>query len=89
MAGTKNSGRKPNEINIALIQKLTPLDDIAFEMLKKGIEDGKFQYLRLWFLYRFGKAREYKDVNVTSNQETPLFKIIYTKSTSEMELENQ
>jgi hypothetical protein len=88
MAGTKNSGRKPNEINIALIQKLTPLDDIAFEMLKKGIEDGKFQYLRLWFLYRFGKPREQKEINVTSDIQQPLFEIIY-KSTAQMNEENQ
>ena len=65
------------------------MDDIAFEMLKKGIEEGKFPYLKLYFQYKFGRPREMKEINVTSNQETPLFKIIYAKSTAEMELENQ
>ena len=35
----------------------------------------------------YGKATERKDLNVTSNQETPLFNIVY-KSTAEIELEN-
>jgi len=78
------SGRKPAEENIALIQKLTPLDDIAFEMLKKGIEEGKFPYLKLYFQYKYGRPREMKEINVTSNQEQPLFNLVF-KSTDEIE----
>lgn len=89
MAGTSASGRKPKSVEIELIERLTPLEPRAFELLKEGLDSGDFKYLRLYFLYRFGKPKEYKDVNVTSNQETPLFKIIYAKSTAEMELENQ
>jgi hypothetical protein len=77
------SGRKPAEENIALIQKLTPLDDIAFDMLKKGIEEGKFPYLKLYFQYKYGRPREMKEINVTSDIQQPLFEIIY-KSTDQM-----
>jgi hypothetical protein len=84
MAGTSASGRKPNEINIALIQKLTPLDDIAFDMLKKGIEEGKFPYLKLYFQYKFGRPREMKEININSNPEQPLFNLVF-KSTDEIE----
>ena len=80
------SGRKPAEENIALIQKLTPLDDIAFEMLKKGIEENKFPYLKLYFQYKYGRPREMKEINVTSTQEKPLFEIIY-KTSAQMDAE--
>ena len=80
------SGRKPAEENIALIQRLTPLDDIAFEMLKKGIEENKFPYLKLYFQYKYGRPREMKEINVNTNQQTPLFEIVY-KTTAEMDAE--
>lgn len=87
MAGlVGRSGRKPAEENIALIQKLTPLDDIAFEMLKKGIEENKFPYLKLYFQYKYGRPREMKEINVNTNQQTPLFEIVY-KTTAEMDAE--
>jgi len=74
------SGRRPQEENVALIQKLTPLDDIAFAMLRKGIEENKFAYLKLYFQYKFGKPREMKALNITSDIEQPLFKIEFTKT---------
>jgi len=82
------SGRRPKSEDLQMIEKLTPLDEMAFQKLKEGIDSGDFKYLRLYFLYRYGKPREQKEVHLTSNQETPLFEIIY-KSTAEMELENQ
>ena len=74
------SGRRPQEENVALIQKLTPLDDIAFEMLKKGIEENKFAYLKLYFQYKYGKPREMKELNITSDIQQPLFEIKWTKT---------
>lgn len=84
MAGNKASGRKPKSVEIELIEKLTPLETRAFELLKEGLDSGDFKYLRLYFLYRFGKPREQKEINVTSNQEQPLFNLVF-KSTEEME----
>ena len=48
--GNENSGRKSKSSEIALIEKLSPLDDQAFEQLKKGIERGEFAYLKLFLM---------------------------------------
>ena len=71
--GNENSGRKSKSSEIALIEKLTPLDDQAFEQLKKGIESGDFQFLKLFFLYRFGRAKQIQDVTI--NSEQPIFNL--------------
>ena len=84
MAGNKASGRKPKSVEIELIEKLKPLEPRAFELLKNGLDSGDFKYLRLYFLYRYGKPREQKDINLTSQQDVPLFNLVF-KSTEEME----
>ena len=73
MAGNLNSGRKNKSDEIAMIEKLSPLDDGAFEQLKKGIERGEFAFIKLWFLYRFGRPKQIQDITVHSEQ--PLFDI--------------
>ena len=72
MAGTKGkSGRKPKSDELALIEKLTPLSDKAFEELQKGIERGEFQFVRLWFQYMYGKPKQIAEISI--NQDVPLF----------------
>ena len=74
MAGVKGrSGRKPQSENIEMIERLSPLDPIAFEELKKGVEKGEFKYVQLFFYYRFGKPRQAQDITI--NQETPIFNL--------------
>ena len=65
--------KRGKSIDTSLIEKLTPLDDIAFEKLKQGIERGDFQYLKLYFSYRYGKPKAIKEVTI--NAETPLFQL--------------
>ena len=87
MSGVKGkSGRKSKEEDLQMIEKLTPLDEMAFQKLKEGLDSGDFKYLRLYFLYRYGKPREQKEISINSNQEQPLFNIVF-KSTEEMENE--
>lgn len=71
MAGNKHSGRKPKTEEMALIEKLTPLEDMVFDELRKGIERGEFQYIRLWFQYRYGKPKQIAEISIS--QEQPLF----------------
>jgi hypothetical protein len=78
MAGTSASGRKPKSVEIELIEKLKPLEPKAFELLKEGLDSGDFKYLRLYLLYRYGRPREQKEINITSEHEVPLFQINYT-----------
>ena len=71
MAGNSSSGRPPKIDEVKMIEKLSPLDDQAFEQLKKGIESGDFQFLKLFFLYRFGRPKQIQDITIQSEQ--PLF----------------
>ena len=89
MSGTKNSGRRAKEIDQQMLERLSVFTDDAYRVLGENIKKGKFWAIKIFFERMYGKPKEYKDLSVSSNQETPLFKIIYTKSTSEMELENQ
>lgn len=65
--------KRSKSIDIQTIEKLTPLDDMAFNMLKKGIEKGDFRFVKLFMQYRFGKPKTITEVNV--NSEVPLFQL--------------
>jgi hypothetical protein len=73
MAGNKHSGRRPDDLNLKVIEKLTPLDDKAFRMLQNGIEKGDFKFLKLWMSYRFGLPKQQTEIKV--NSEQPLFNL--------------
>ena len=44
-----------------------------FKKLKEGIERGDFNYVKLFFNYRFGKAKVIQEITV--NSEQPLFNL--------------
>ena len=71
MSGNSSSGRPPKVKELEMIERLSPLDDQAFEELKKGIERGEFAYLKLFFNFRFGRPRQIQDVTI--NSEVPVF----------------
>ena len=73
MAGNSSSGRLPKVKELEMIERLSPLDDQAFEELKKGIERGEFAFIKLFFLYRFGRPKQIQDVTI--NSEQPLFNL--------------
>lgn len=65
MDGRKNnggkregSGRKPKVDEIALIERLSPMDDIALKALTDGVKSGEFAFIKLFMEYRFGKPKE-------------------------------
>ena len=72
--GNGNSGRKNKSDEIAMIEKLSPLDQIAFEQLKKGIERGEFAYIKIFLAYRYGRPKQQQDINLI-NAEQPLFNL--------------
>jgi hypothetical protein len=84
MAGNKFSGRPPKVDEIQMIEKLSPLDDYAFEQLRRGIERGEFSFIKLFFLYRWGRPKQISEIEITSEQ--PLFdlskmpEILFTKT---------
>jgi len=82
MAGNKNSGRKSKADEQLLMERLSVYDNKAFEILGKKIEEGEYWAVRLYFNYRFGKAKESQNINLHTTQiEVPN---IVWKSTKEI-----
>lgn len=69
--GHKTAGRKSKAEEINLIEKLTPLEDAAYQALKTGVENGDFKFVQLFYNYYAGKPRETKDISL--NQDVPIF----------------
>ena len=71
--GTKgnNGGRQPKADEQLLIEKLKPLEPLAFAALKHALELEHNWAVKMYFEYVYGKPRETKDVNITS--ERPIF----------------
>ena len=67
----ENSGRKPKIEEIELIERLTPLEPLAFKALEQGLKDQDFRYVQLYYNYYAGKPRETKDITI--NEDQPLF----------------
>lgn len=68
--GNKNAGRKPKADELVMIEKLSPLDDVAFDKLKEGVESGSFYHLKLFYEYRYGKPRQMIDVTTNGDSIT-------------------
>ena len=67
----EGAGRKPKSEESKLIEKLSPLEPLAFAALKKGLEKGDFKYVQLYYNYVEGKPKETKDIHI--NEDVPLF----------------
>ena len=65
------SGRKPKIEEIELIEKLKPLEPLAFKALEQGLKDQDFRFVQLYYNYYAGKPRETKDITI--NEDQPLF----------------
>jgi hypothetical protein len=65
------SGRKPKAEEVQLIEKLTPLEPLAFDALEQGLKDKDFRYVQLYYNYYAGKPKETKDISI--NEDKPLF----------------
>jgi len=69
--GHKTAGRKSKSEEVALVEKLTPLEPIAFEALEEGLKNKDFKFVQLFYIYYAGKPRETKDINIS--EDLPLF----------------
>ena len=68
---TGKAGRKSKAEEIQMIERLSPLEPKAYEELEKGIAEGNFKYVQMFYNYYAGKPKETKDISITSEQ--PLF----------------
>jgi hypothetical protein len=71
--GHPNSGRKPKADEIAMIERLSPMEEKAYKALEQGVENGDFKFVQLYFNYYAGKPKETKDI--TLNTEQPIFNL--------------
>tara|TARA_R100001509_G_scaffold16684_1_gene8404 strand:+ start:1690 stop:1947 length:258 start_codon:yes stop_codon:yes gene_type:complete len=75
------AGRKPKADEQKLIEKLTPLNELALDSLKKGLEKKEQWAVKLYFEYFYGRPQQ--RVDVTTNEESlnmPLINFVKTES---------
>ena len=73
------SGRKAKAEEQKLIENLTPMNNIALESLKKGLEKKEQWAVKLFFEYFYGKPQQ--RVDVTTNDDSinmPLINFVKT-----------
>ena len=63
--GNKNAGRKSKAEEQSLIEKLSPLEPLAFDALKTALEDKRDWAVKLTFEYLFGKPKQTIDQNTS------------------------
>lgn len=66
----ENAGRKRKCDEIQLIEKLKPLDEVAFSALEEGINKRDFPFIKLFFEYRFGKPNQLVELSGKLGVET-------------------
>ena len=60
----EGAGRKAKADEQSLIEKLSPLEGIAFEALTNALNDGKDWAVKLFFQYKFGMPKQTIDQKV-------------------------
>ncbi len=65
----EGAGRKSKAEERSLIEKLTPLEPIAFKALNEALNDGKDWAVKLFFQYNFGMPKQVveNNTNLTVN----------------------
>ena len=66
--GHSKGGRKPKAEEQQLVEKLTPFEPAALKALKTAVKEGQSWAVKLYFEYKYGKAKESKDI--TTNGES-------------------
>lgn len=81
MAGVKgrSGGRRPGQgrpkksDEQALIERLSPMEDIAHKKLEAALKKGEPWAIKMYFEYRYGKPKQTTDANITGAiQITPI-----------------
>jgi hypothetical protein len=54
----ENAGRKPKSEELALIARLSPMDDKALKLLNDKLEEGDMAALKMFMEYRWSKPRQ-------------------------------
>lgn len=52
------AGRKGKAQELKLVERLSPLEESAFQALKEGIENKDYRFIKLYYEYMYGKPIE-------------------------------
>jgi hypothetical protein len=63
-----NSGRKPKADEVALLERLSPFDDLWFKAMQDGLKAQDTAIVKLFADYRFGKPKERVDVTTDGDK---------------------
>ena len=69
--GNKNAGRKPKADEQKLIEKLSPLEDVAYNALERALKGDEGWAVKLFMEYRYGRPQQKLEVKTIAEQ--PLF----------------
>ncbi len=75
--GNKGGGRPTKNDEIKLIEELTPLEPIAYNAMKRGLERGEYKFVQLYMNYFYGKPKTITELEI--KEEVPLFQIEVVK----------
>lgn len=67
----EGAGRKPRAEEQKIIERLSPLDNKAYNALSNALDQEKSWAVKMYYEYVFGKPKETKDVNLFTEQ--PVF----------------
>ena len=68
---TKENDLRKKDKQLELIEKLSPLEPFALDQLSKGVKNGDFRYVKLYFEYKYGKPKETKDIKLEIDKHFP------------------
>jgi len=57
----EGAGRKPKATELEIVSKLSELDEAWMSAMKNGINNGEFNFCKLFADYRYGKPKERVD----------------------------
>jgi hypothetical protein len=67
----EGAGRKPKTDEIALIERLSPMDDLALKLLNDKLEEGDMTALKMFFEYRWSKPKQEVSIDGDLNFKVP------------------
>ena len=63
--GNKNAGRKPKADEQKLIERLSPLEETAYNALELALKGNEGWAVKLFMEYRYGKPKQTVEQNTT------------------------
>ena len=68
----QRSGRKSKAEEQQLVERLSPLEDIAHQKLKAAINDGEQWAIKMYFEYMYGRPKQSMDVTTGGDKLTSI-----------------